>query len=76
VVDPSIVAAGATVGPRARVVRSVLLDGAVVDADAEVVGSVVMGRVSASASIHDCVIGTDAVVGHSEVVTAERRPSP
>jgi ADP-glucose pyrophosphorylase len=54
----------------------VLLGGAVVDADAEVVGSVVMGRVSASASVIDCVIGADALVGPGEVVTGERRPSP
>ena len=57
-----VVADGAVIGENAEVSRSVLLPGAVIEANARVENSLVWGRVSAGASIVDAVIGQKGVV--------------
>ena len=57
-----VVANRAVIGENAEVVRSVLLPGAVIEANARVENSLVWGRVSTGASIIDAVVGQDGVV--------------
>lgn len=57
-----VVANRAVIGENAAVVRSVLLPGAVIEANARVENSLVWGRVSTGASIVDAVIGQEGVV--------------
>ena len=57
-----VIADRAVIGENAEVSRSVLLPGAVIEANARVENSLVWGRVSAGASIVDAVIGLDGVV--------------
>lgn len=75
-VEQSVVGDGASVGEGAMVRRSVLLPGAQVGAGSSVVGSVVMGRVGAGASIEDCVVGADAAVHDGAVLAGARIPQP
>ena len=74
-IENSVIGAGAHVG-RADVRNSVLLPGAVVEDDAVVTDSLVMGRVGAGAVMHDSVLGADAVVAPGEHLSSERRPDP
>jgi len=62
VIERSIIGSGARVGSGSRVVDSVLLEGAVVDEDAEVRSSIVMGQVGAAARLTDAVVGREGVV--------------
>ena len=57
-----VVADGATIEDGAVVQHSVLLPGAVIEADARVENSLVWGRVTSGASITDVVVGEDGVV--------------
>ncbi len=57
VIDGSIVGAGARVAERVRVVDSVILPGAVIDADAHVERSLVMGVVGAGATVIGSMVG-------------------
>ena len=61
-----VIAERAVVGENAEVSRSVLLPGAVIEANARVENSLVWGRVSTGASIVDAVIGQDGVVPPGE----------
>jgi mannose-1-phosphate guanylyltransferase len=72
----SVVGPGVTVGNRARVTRSVLLSGAVVDDDAVVSGSVVMGHVGRGAQVTDSVLGSAGSAAPGERVRNQRRPDP
>jgi mannose-1-phosphate guanylyltransferase len=76
VIDRSVVAAAVRVGAGSRIEGSVLLDGATVDRQAVVTGSVVMGAVGSDASVVDCVIGADGVVAPGEHLVGVRRPDP
>jgi mannose-1-phosphate guanylyltransferase len=81
-VDPSstlidsVVDHGATIAAGAHVDHSVVLAGAMIEANARVVRSSVMGRVEQGASIIDCVIGADGVVAAGEHLEGIRRPAP
>ena len=57
-----VVANRAVIGENAEVVRSVLLPGAIIEANARVENSLVWGRVSTGASVIGAVIGQDGVV--------------
>lgn len=62
IVERSVIGAGASVGARATVRGSLLLPGAVIDAGAKVVQSIVSGRVGADSTIVDVVVGATGVV--------------
>ncbi|MCU1368760.1 MAG: putative mannose-phosphate guanylyltransferase [Ilumatobacteraceae bacterium] len=72
----SVVAAGATVRDGASVVSSVVLDGGHIGVGATVSHSVVMGRIEDGATVSNCVIGADGVVGNGESRNGERIPAP
>ena len=57
-----VIADRAVIGENAEVSRSVLLPGAIIEANAQVKNSLVWGRVSTGASIVDAVIGQHGVV--------------
>lgn len=76
VVVESVVSGHATVAGESRIERSVILDGAIIDARATVSSSVVMGRVGVGAVLVDCVIGADAIVADGEQLQGVRRPDP
>ena len=62
----NVVADGATIEDGAVVQHSVLLPGAVIEADARVERSLVWGRVTSGASVTDVVVGEDGVVPAGE----------
>jgi mannose-1-phosphate guanylyltransferase len=76
VLERSLVGAGATVGPGARVVDSVVLPGASVGAGAAIDRSVVMGRVGRNAVVVDAVVGADGDVADGAELVAARLPAP
>ena len=71
----NVVADGATIEVGAVVQQSVLLPGAVIEADARVEKSLVWGRVTSGASVTDVVVGEDGVVPAGEHLSA-RFPEP
>ena len=71
----NVVADGATIEDGAVVQHSVLLPGAVIEADARVEKSLVWGRVTSGASVTDVVVGEDSVVPAGEHHSA-RFPEP
>lgn len=75
-VTDSAVAAGVRVGAGSRVNRSVLLPGASIGQDVDVLGSVVMGRVGDRAKLVDAVIGSTATIEPGQQVIDERIPGP
>lgn len=76
VVDHSVVGADVSVAAGVRLVRSVLLPGAVIEQGAVVTDSVVMGHVGAGAVVDNSVLGADGSAAPGERVSGERRPDP
>lgn len=72
----SIIGAGVRVGNDAVVESSVLLPGAIVADRARIVDSAVMGTVEHDATVTQCIIGTDGVVGAGAALTGARIPAP
>ncbi len=76
VLDESIVGSDVVVGAGARLIGSVLLDGARVGAGALVERSIVMGAIGAGAVVRDAVIGAAGEVESGAEVTGRRIPEP
>ena len=75
IVIESVISAGVVVGPGASIADSVLLPGACIDADADVRGSIVAGRVGAGATVEACVVGSDFSVVAGSVHVGQRLPN-
>jgi mannose-1-phosphate guanylyltransferase len=72
----SIVGDAARVGAGARVTDSVLLPGAVLEAEASVSRSLVMGVVGARATLNDSMVGASGRVGADTVLDCASVPDP
>lgn len=75
-VTHSTVGANCVIGENAQVVRSVLMDGARVDANAEVIDSAVMGHIGAFARVTSCLIGAAGEVNSGAVLRDAKVPDP
>ena len=76
VITQSMIGEGCVVGQGAQIIRSVLLRGAKVDANAVVTDSAVMGHVGAFAQVASCLIGTDGDVNSGAVIRDAKIPDP
>jgi mannose-1-phosphate guanylyltransferase len=74
--DEAVVGAGAVVERGATVVRSVVLPGATVGAEAVVEDSIVMGAVGARARAVRAVVGAGAIIPDGESAVDTRIPAP
>lgn len=75
-VEHSLVSRGAIVGARARIDGSVVLPSAVIDDDASVVDSIVMGRVGRGSSVEGCVVGAEGAVDAGQNLVRVSVPDP
>jgi mannose-1-phosphate guanylyltransferase len=75
-IQNSVVGAGCSVGPRARIVDTVLLPGASVGADSVVERSLVMGTVGDHAVLLDVVVGRSGHVDAGARVSDTTVPAP
>jgi ADP-glucose pyrophosphorylase len=64
------------VGENAQVVRSVLLNGARVEANAVVIDSAVMGHIGSFAEVTSCLVGIDGDVRSGAVLRDAKVPDP
>ena len=75
-VDHSLVAAGTKVGARSVLRDTIVLPGARIGDDCQILGSIVMGRVESEANVVDCVIGADGIVSAGTKLASTSRPDP
>ena len=76
VITQSAIGANCVVGENAQIVRSVLMNGAKVDANAVVIDSAVMGHVGAFAQVTSCLIGAQGEVNSGAVLKDAKVPDP
>jgi mannose-1-phosphate guanylyltransferase len=76
IVTQSTIGANCVVGANAQIVRSVLMNGAKVDANAVVIDSAVMGHVGAFAQVASCLIGAQGEVNSGAVLRDAKVPDP
>ena len=76
VITQSAIGANCVVGENAQIVRSVLMIGARVDANAVVVDSAVMGHIGAFSQVTSCLIGAQGEVNSGAVLRDAKVPDP
>ena len=76
VVERSVIGANARVGTGSRIVGSVVFPAAVVEDDADIESSLVMGRIGRGAVARDVVVGEDGVIDAGARISGAKIPAP